>query len=262
MPNEEKKKKRNARLPALLTALVALAVLLALALPGGDKAESPAAAQPGDSVSAASAPAEPTSLPPPAPSSSTVPSAAAPDFSDAAFVGNSFVDDLNTYNLLPNADCFGRVGLNVRTALTKPTLKGDQPIIDELKNKRYARIFLVFGENELGWNTADAFAESYAALIDQVRARQPDATIYIESIFPVSAEVSAENVDQTNNERIAAYNRRLERLAAEKNAVYLDGASVLRDEKGELPADAATDGVHPKISYYRQWVAYIMTHAS
>lgn len=287
----DKPKKKLGRAAAVILAMVAAAVLLALLLPdkgqpavsgsGGSapaeasRISSQAPASPAESVSAEAASqtsqtsqtasASPAESGEETTAAENAPAADAPagdayDFSDAAFVGNSFVEDLDTYNLVPAADCFARVGLNVQTALTKPTLRGEVPIIDELKAKQYGKVILVFGENELGWASADTFARYYGELIDQVRQRQPAAVVYIESIFPVSAAVSAENKDQLNNQRIGEFNDRLQRLAEEKGAVYIDGASVLRDAQGELPADAATDGIHPKIGYYREFVEYLRTH--
>lgn len=281
-------KKKFGRAAAVILAMVAAAVLLALLLPdreapaasGGSSSagtetsqvSSQASAAPEESASAAasSQTAETAAQAPEESGEETTaaenaPAADAPagdayDFSDAAFVGNSFVEDLDTYNLVPAADCFARVGLNVQTALTKPTLRGEVPIIDELKAKQYGKVILVFGENELGWASADTFARYYGELIDQVRQRQPAAAIYIEALFPVSAAVSAENKNEINNRRIGEFNERLQRLAEEKGAVYIDGASVLRDAQGELPADAATDGIHPKIGYYREFVEYLRTH--
>lgn len=284
----DKPKKKLGRAAAVILAMVAAAVLLALLLPdreapaasGGSSSagtetsqvSSQASAAPEESASAAasSQTAETAAQAPEESGEETTaaenaPAADAPagdayDFSDAAFVGNSFVEDLDTYNLVPAADCFARVGLNVQTALTKPTLRGEVPIIDELKAKQYGKVILVFGENELGWASADTFARYYGELIDQVRQRQPAAAIYIEALFPVSAAVSAENKNEINNRRIGEFNERLQRLAEEKGAVYIDGASVLRDAQGELPADAATDGIHPKIGYYREFVEYLRTH--
>lgn len=234
---------------------------------GSAQAQTTTAAAASVSVSAPDPSPDPSSGPSPDPSSggsdppvkASSPPPAAQDgiLSDAAILGNSFVEALNAYNLLPQTDCFGRVGLNVRTALTKPTLKGKVPVIDELKGKTYGRVFLVFGENELGWNSVELFLESYGKLIDEVRLRQPDARIYIESIFPVSAAVSAENVEQTNNQRIDEFNAGLQRLAAEKGVGFVDGASVMRDSDGVLPADASADGVHPKASYYKRWTAFL-----
>ncbi len=274
----DKPKKKIGRAAAVILAMVAAAVLLALLLPDkADPAASGSRISSETETSQAASGGEPAASVPPSSQASDgadeqtsaagkeepaagAPAGAAYDFSDAAFVGNSFVEDLDTYNLVPEADCFARVGLNVQTALTKPTMRGDVPVIDELNGKQYGKVILVFGENEVGWASADTFARYYGELIDQVRQRQPSAVIYIESIFPVSAAVSAENKDQLNNQRIAEFNQRLKLLAEEKGAVYIDGAAALRNEQGELPADAATDGIHPKISYYRELVEYLRTH--
>lgn len=184
------------------------------------------------------------------------------DLSNAAILGNSYVDGFVTYNVLPDTDCFYRIGLTVRTVFTKTMLGSEIPVIDELANgKTYDRIFLMFGENELGWPNTQAFYDGYGEVIDAVRERQPEAVIFIQSILPVSAEVSAENIDCTNNEQIVKFNGMLQNLAEEKDAVYLDVASVMADENGCLPDDAATDGIHPGIEYYKKWAEYLKENA-
>ena len=52
-------------------------------------------------------------------------------FDNTAFVGNSVIDDLDTYNILPNSDFFARTGLTVTSVMTKSTVKGSVPVIDE-----------------------------------------------------------------------------------------------------------------------------------
>ena len=184
------------------------------------------------------------------------------DLSHSAILGNSYVDGFVTYNVLPDTDCFYRIGLNVRTAFTKPMLNRDIPVIEELNNgKTYDRIFLIFGENELGWPNTKAFCDGYGDVIDTVRTYQPDAVIYIQSILPVSAEVSAANIDNTNNEQIIKFNDMLKTIAKDKDAVYLDVASIMTDADGNLPEDAATDGIHPGSKYYNKWADYLKTHA-
>ncbi len=227
------------------------------------------------------------------------------DLSHAALLGNSYIDGFVTYDVLPDTDCFYRIGLTVRSVFTKPMLNREIPVIDELANgKNYDKVFLIFGENELGWTNTQAFYDGYGEVIDAVRERQPDATVYIQSIFydkvflifgenelgwtntqafydgygevidavrerqpdatvyiqsilPVSAEVSEKNIDCTNNERILEFNDMLKKLSEEKNAIYLDVASVMMDESGNLPEEAATDGIHPGIEYYKKWADYL-----
>ncbi len=197
--------------------------------------------------------------------STPVSSAPAPvlaDLSHAAILGNSYVDGFVTYDVLPETDCFYRIGLNVRTVFTKSMLNHDIPVIDELANgKTYDKVFLIFGENELGWPNTQAFCDGYGEIIDAVRERQPEATVYIQSILPVSADVSAQNIDNTNNQQIVKFNEMLKDIAKDKDAVYLDVASVMTDSDGNLPDEAATDGIHPGSKYYQKWADYLKENA-
>lgn len=97
-------------------------------------------------------------------------------YQNSAFIGNSFVDGMMNYSLVDGADYFARIGLNVNDAMTKSTSTGTVPVIEELNNgKQYNKIFMIFGENELGWANSDTFVEQYGALIDKashIRVRQ------------------------------------------------------------------------------------------
>ena len=239
----------NKKLLAFITVMVfAFTTISGCAGGKGASSESP------DSAAVSSAPAASQSAAdePPQPA----------DLSTAAMVGNSYLEGFVGYNILPETDCFFRVGLTIRTVFTEPMIGRDIPVIDELSNgKTYDRVFLCFGENELGWTNLQAFYDGYGDVIDAVRARQPEAAVYVQSILPVSAEVSAKNQDSTNNDRIRQFNEMLKQLASEKDAVYLDVASVMTDENGNLPDGAATDGIHPGIEYYEIWAEYLRENA-
>lgn len=206
-------------------------------------------------ASAASTPAASTASSA-APASSSVQAA---DLSGSVMVGNSYVEDLQGCNLLPQMDFFDRVGLNLNTVFTKTTTTGHVPIIDELSGKSYSKVYLLFGENELGWYDKPFYA-GYGKVVDAVRQRQPNATIYIQSIFPISAAESAKNIDQTNNQRIVQVNGMLQQLAQEKGVKYLDAASAVIGPDGNLPDGAAPDGIHFNKSYCQKWADYLKTH--
>lgn len=208
--------------------------------------------QPAASAPAVSTPAASTVSP-------AVSSAQVADLSGSVMVGNSYVEDLQDCNLLPQMDFFDRVGLNLNTVFTKTTATGHVPVIDELTGKSYSKVYLLFGENELGWYDKP-FSDDYGKVIDAVRKRQPNATIYIQSIFPISAAVSAKNIDQTNNQRIVQVNGLLQQLAQAKGAKYLDVASAVIGSDGNLPDGAAPDGVHFNKSYCQKWADYLKTH--
>jgi lysophospholipase L1-like esterase len=129
--------------------------------------------------------------------------------------------------------------------------------MDELNHRQYDQIFLMFGQNELGWEYTDIFIDRYAAVIDAVMERQPGARIYVLSIPPVSEKVSLKNANGINQQRIEEYNARLAELARLKNADYVNVSPMLADESGFLPEDASTDGIHLNKTYSKIWLQAI-----
>lgn len=177
-------------------------------------------------------------------------------YEDTALVGNSHVSSFFTYNALPGAACYYRVGLNVNSVFEQPMTQGgdtETPVIELLKNKDFSHIIFFFGENELGWSNREAFIEEYTEVIETARSYCPDAVIYLSAIPPVSAEVSEQNENNTNNTSIQACNEEIKQIAADNDAVYVDAFSALAGEDGSLPDDAAADGIHPAEEYTQKW---------
>lgn len=177
-------------------------------------------------------------------------------YEDTALVGNSHVSSFFTYNALPGAACYYRVGLNVNSVFEQPMTQGDDtetPVIELLENKDFSHIIFFFGENELGWSNREAFIEEYTEVIETARSYCPDAVIYLSAIPPVSAEVSAQNENNTNNTSIQACNEEIKQIAADNDAVYVDAFSALAGDDGSLPDNAAADGIHPAEEYTQKW---------
>ncbi|MGO5029628.1 GDSL-type esterase/lipase family protein [Candidatus Agathobaculum pullicola] len=181
-------------------------------------------------------------------------------YEDTTLVGNSYIDSFYIYDAMPKAAYYYRVGLNVNSVFDQPMLQGkdtETPVIELLKDKDFAHIVFFFGENELGWSNRDAFIEEYGKVIDTARSYCPDAVLYLSAIPPVSAEVSEQNENNTNNASIQACNAEIKQIAQENGAVYIDAFSALADENGCLPADAAADGIHPAKDYTEKWAELV-----
>lgn len=181
------------------------------------------------------------------------------DYSDAAFIGDSRTEALKTYGLLKGADYYTYKGLKVDTVFTEPCIDVDgskMTVMDAIGRKQYKRIYIMLGVNELGWVSTDIFIDDYGKIIDKLKETQPGATIYVQSILPVSAKKS--EIDEIyNNPRINEFNGLIQAMAEEKGATYLPVNTAVMDETGALPAGASTDGVHPNIDYCRKWTAYL-----
>lgn len=187
-------------------------------------------------------------------------------FSDAAFVGDSLTDGLLIYSQLntTTAANLSHQGLNVLTAVTEDviTVGGEKvSAVDALKAKDYAKVYILLGVNELGWYNDQRFYNTYADLVDAVKANAPNAVIYLQTLLPVTAEKSRTH-DYFNNEKILVYNDLIAKLAQEKGVYLLDTHVSVMNDDGVLPADGSSDGIHLTRSYYAKWLDYLRTHTA
>lgn len=179
------------------------------------------------------------------------------DFSDACFIGDSRTLGLGLNCDKAQADFYASQGLNISSALTDQVIElqnGNMgTVLEAVAQKEYKRIFVMFGINELGWPYPENFVEKYEELIEGIKAAQPNASIYVQSILPVAA--SAVNNDAVfTNENINAFNAYVEQAANETGVNYLDINGYFKDNSGMLPEDAAADGIHFVRAYCLKWI--------
>ena len=117
----------------------------------------------------------------------------------------------------------------------------------------------MLGINELGWYFEEEFTGEYRSLIEQIRQIQPQATIYIQSVLPVTKEKSESDAIY-NNENVRKVDAWVQEVAEETGATYLNVKEVMTDSEGNLPADGASDGVHLTKAYCEIWLEYLRTH--
>lgn len=220
----------------------------------------------------------PAPLPTPIPAldfSSSVPESAEVEgewFADAVFLGDSRSDGLRLYSGIRGADFLAYKSLMVfqvtgtggvdAKAIPMNGTGEKKTVLEWLEEKDYAKIYVMFGINELGYRDHQAFEDAFALLIDEVRACQPQAVLYIQSLIPVEPE-KAQKVNPApwlSNENVAEYNAILRQVCEEKQAVYVDVQSVMADENGTLPAEGTTDGIHFTRTWYQKWYAYLKNH--
>ena len=276
----EKKKRRPPVLPLVLAAAAVCLGLLIIPSLG----RTPAATADTPAPPASTAPVEevvPTPPPPPGPPPPPAPPpgggglsqplpASEPVgmeyFADALFIGDSRTDGLQLYSGVEGADFYSYRGLTVFETAERKVIDlngGKYSVVEALQaGPQYAKIYISLGVNELGYFDDQAFHDTFATFLRQVRQAQPDAVIYLENLVPVNPDKCAAN-DQpyyVNNDRVAAYNAIYPKLAEEEHVVFLDVAAALSDENGILPASATVDGVHFTKEYYKTWLAFLMEH--
>ncbi|MBQ9931703.1 MAG: hypothetical protein IJO79_05055 [Firmicutes bacterium] len=183
-------------------------------------------------------------------------------FDDAVFVGDSRTEGFALYSGLPNAKVLTSRGLKVDTAFTKEAIKvGEEKltVMAALEQMEFSKVYLMLGINEMGWVYPHKFIEGYEQIIDHIRGINPDAQIYVQSLIPVTKAKNDEGGD-INNERIAMYNELIREMAQKKEVYYVYLVTALTDEEGNLPEEAAFDGIHLKKPWCEKWLAYLKNH--
>lgn len=185
-------------------------------------------------------------------------------FDDAVFLGDSITTGLELYDILPESNIVAYTGINLENFLTNPCMDvggSKVTILEAAKGYAPKKIYILLGANGLNVMTSERTVELYGKVVDAVKEQFPDATVYIQSIFPIEESLFATHyTGSLTNQKVEACNALLLKMAEEKGVHYLDVFSALKDATGGLPQTATSDGLHFKSDYYVKWVDYLKTH--
>lgn len=228
----------------------------------GDKKAAPASQSPSPATQQSASPS-PSPSPKPAGPDLTEQEAVGDDyFSDAAFIGNSLMDGFRLFSGLTTCDYYTATSMSVNAVDSKQCISlenGQQgTIMQGVTQKKYGKIYIELGINEIGYEKS-AFIDRYGKMLDKIIAAQPDCTIYVMGLTPVS-QTKSESGDTFSMDHVKDFNTALRQLAADKGCYYMDLVSALADSTGYLPASETTDGIHFSADVYKAWLQYIKTH--
>lgn len=183
-------------------------------------------------------------------------------FKDSAFAGNALAETIGMYGLLPESDFYAGVNVDLLNVYKVTTSGSTTSIAEQFKSKRFNKVFLAFGENELKTMTSSEFKSKYRDLADKLLDYQPKARIYLIAIPPVTAKVSESN-DKITDVRIREFNKKIMSLAVDLELYYIDSTDALGDNKDFLPNGVSADGINLNkdavidLLYYSAKEAYI-----
>ncbi|MCE5195679.1 MAG: GDSL-type esterase/lipase family protein [Negativicutes bacterium] len=169
-----------------------------------------------------------------------------PFFADSCFIGDSFTNGLEGYTRLKQQAVFlDEVGMTVAKAEAR---------LSELSQITPKRIFLLLGINDMGYGySPQEFAAQYQQLLTKLQTNWPQAKIYAQAIFHVTA--GHESFDSCHtNAAIAAYNAALAGVCRQSGFAYLDIASAFCDQAGVMREAESPDGMHLEYSGHFVWL--------
>lgn len=182
------------------------------------------------------------------------------DMSDALFIGDSRTVGIMEYSGIKSADYFCSSGLNVfqvrKERITVPNI-GKVTLEELLSNKKYGKIYIMLGINELGYRL-QSILDKYNELLLFIEGNQPDAVIFIQANLHVS-KIRSDKDQLINNPAIDRLNKELSKLADQKTRFYLDANFLFDDPDGSLSSTKTQDNAHLYAKYYLQWGDWICT---
>ncbi len=169
-------------------------------------------------------------------------------------IGDSRTVGIREYAGLEGADFFASTGLGphkIRDAMVAVPNIGKVTLADLLAARRYDRIYIMLGINEVGY-PAGSTMKKYSALVEQIRTAQPEALIILQGNLHVTRAWS-EHDKIINNPVLDAFNAETAALADGKRIFYLDPNPLFDDADGHLSTDKCSDGAHLRAKYYTEW---------
>lgn len=184
-------------------------------------------------------------------------------FDDAAFIGDSRTLGISDYAGL-DADFYCENGMTIYKLLEEKGImnqkSGERVNMSRvLQERKYGKIYIMLGMNELGYGNTAQYLEQYRSVVEQIRAWQPDAVLYIMGNLHVSREKN-NMATEFNNVNINDKNAASATLADGTDVFYLDSNPLFVDEEGFLREDLTFDGVHLFANCYLEWKEFLMEH--
>ncbi len=187
-------------------------------------------------------------------------------FADAAFIGDSRTLGLHDYSgWKDSADFYCENGFSIYrwTKGEKVTWQNtgrDVDLTQALGRKKYGKIYIMAGMNDLGYGNTQLFGEWFSHFLDMVREKQPDAVIYLMANLHISRKEDGKKKEM-NNINVNDKNATIATFADGQSIFYLDANPLFTDSEGYLKADITFDGFHLYAANYPVWTDFIKNHA-
>ena len=163
------------------------------------------------------------------------------------------------FDVLPvtSDDMFDMPNIKNR-GIRSDVITGVEKRLTQVTSGHPAKIFLLIGINDVSHGlTVDQLAARYERLVKKIREQTPDTKLYIQSVMPINNDFNRYKNLKGREKVIPALNRRLQTIAAQNGAEYVDLTKTLESTPNKLNPKYTNDGLHLNGPGYRAWVRAI-----
>ncbi len=169
-------------------------------------------------------------------------------FSDSIFIGDSITEGLSAFELISDSKVISKKGFTIKKAKLE---------LNQVVKAKPHRIYIQLGLNDMLYEiNSEEYVSRYLDFVQALQNNLPDTKIYIQSIFPVSANIENER-PLLSNQNIDEFNHALRGMCDKQGICFIDVSSLLKDEHGRLDESLSSDGIHLKFQGYGLWLDYL-----
>lgn len=168
---------------------------------------------------------------------------------DIVFLGNSITDGGEFQELFDMENVLNR-------GIRSDRINGVRKRLDQVVNGHPKMIFLLIGINDVAdtRQTSASIADMYETLIRDIREKSPQTQLYVQSVMPINNDFKRYKSLLGRESVIPALNERLQKIALDNGAVYIDLWPVLADSgTGKMRKNFTNDGLHLSGAGYKAW---------
>lgn len=166
-------------------------------------------------------------------------------------LGNSITDGGEFSELFDNENVINR-------GIRNDVIKGVEKRLGQVTAGRPSKIFLLIGINDISHNlSVDRLAADYEHLVKEIRQQSPESRLYIQSVMPINNDFKRYRNLTGKEKTITALNKRIESIASDNGAIFIDLTDALSDTRGKLRKGFTNDGLHLTGAGYKAWAKAI-----
>ena len=170
---------------------------------------------------------------------------------DIVMLGNSITDGGEWAEILDNVHVRNR-------GISGDTTDGVLQRLGSITDGRPAKLFLMIGINDFAQGiSGDSIARNIEQIICRIKAESPETEVYVQSILPISDEITLFPGHKAHLSQVAPTNAEIRAICERQGVTYVDLYSSFVTPDGKLDLKYSNDGLHLLGEGYKLWGSII-----
>lgn len=128
-------------------------------------------------------------------------------------------------------------------------------ILEDMKNRVFQHnptdVIILIGINQIERDEVDMIVSDIKQIVDKIKIYNNQINVYIQSIYPINAQVENTASLHKDNNKIIEVNKKLKEYSEQNGVKYIDIYDKLLDEDGNLNTIYTKDGLHLNSDAYK-----------